>query len=80
MKEDAGDDDRDKEKSQDMKLWGVFLFGLIGATASKFAVSSNHSFYSIPLQLCYNFFFLYFFLLGDLMVCIVNFLPMIPIQ
>ncbi|KAK4277375.1 hypothetical protein QN277_015384 [Acacia crassicarpa] len=27
------------EPEQDMKLWGVFLFGLIGATATTFAVS-----------------------------------------
>ncbi|KAF7817411.1 dnaJ-like protein subfamily C member 7-like protein [Senna tora] len=27
-----------QEKAEDMKLWGVFLFGLIGATATTFAV------------------------------------------
>ncbi|KAJ7958297.1 Chaperone protein DnaJ [Quillaja saponaria] len=27
-----------QEKEQDMKLWGVFLFGLIGATVTTFAV------------------------------------------
>ncbi|KAL6983052.1 hypothetical protein U1Q18_016444 [Sarracenia purpurea var. burkii] len=26
------------EKAEDMKLWGIFLFGLIGATATTFAV------------------------------------------
>ncbi|XP_007018415.2 PREDICTED: uncharacterized protein LOC18591922 isoform X1 [Theobroma cacao] len=28
-----------KEKHEDPKLWGIFLFGLIGATATTFAVS-----------------------------------------
>ncbi|KAL5558716.1 hypothetical protein UlMin_034927 [Ulmus minor] len=53
MKED--DDDRSKnnpwkspnkpkqEKEEDMKLWGIFLFGLIGATATTFALSRSHS-------------------------------------
>lgn len=30
-----------KEKHEDPKLWGIFLFGLIGATATTFAVSSS---------------------------------------
>lgn len=48
-----GDDDRNRnegnpwpppnrpyqEKEEDTKLWGVFLFGLIGATVTTFAVS-----------------------------------------
>ncbi|KAJ1423480.1 DnaJ domain containing protein [Sesbania bispinosa] len=34
MKEDAAD----KEKGEGAKLWGVFLFGLIGATATTYAV------------------------------------------
>ncbi|KAG2698879.1 hypothetical protein I3760_07G168300 [Carya illinoinensis] len=44
----AGDDDKpnkdnplpspNQEKVEDMKLWGIFLFGLIGATATTFAV------------------------------------------
>lgn len=29
-----------QEEADDIKLWGVFLFGLIGATATTFAVSS----------------------------------------
>jgi hypothetical protein len=41
MKEDEGDDKKiSEEKIQDIKLWGIFLFGLIGATATSFAVSS----------------------------------------
>jgi hypothetical protein len=41
MKEDEGDDRKiSEEKIQDIKLWGIFLFGLIGATATSFAVSS----------------------------------------
>ncbi|XWS25471.1 hypothetical protein CRYUN_Cryun27aG0071000 [Craigia yunnanensis] len=28
-----------KEKEEDPKLWGIFIFGLIGATATTFAVS-----------------------------------------
>lgn len=39
MKEDA-----EKDKGGDPKLWGVILFGLIGATVTTFAVSSPHSF------------------------------------
>lgn len=44
MKDEAGRDNRNhnepyQEKAEDMKLWGVFLFGLIGATATTFAVS-----------------------------------------
>ncbi|XP_058725072.1 uncharacterized protein LOC131596440 [Vicia villosa] len=45
MKEDEGDDDRkisnDDKFVQDIKLWGVFLFGLIGATATTFALSRS---------------------------------------
>jgi hypothetical protein len=41
MKEDEGDDKKiSEEKIQDIKLWGIFLFGLIGATATSFTVSS----------------------------------------
>lgn len=29
-----------KEKVEDMKLWGIFLFGLIGASATTLAVSN----------------------------------------
>lgn len=32
-------DAADKDKGEDVKLWGVFLFGLIGATASTLAVT-----------------------------------------
>ncbi|KAJ1377684.1 hypothetical protein SESBI_48621 [Sesbania bispinosa] len=39
MKEDAGD--RNEEKAQEIKLWGVFLFGLIGATVTTFALSRS---------------------------------------
>ncbi|XP_061372022.1 uncharacterized protein LOC133314552 isoform X1 [Gastrolobium bilobum] len=31
-------EEEEKDKSEDPKLWGVFLFGLIGATATTFAV------------------------------------------
>ncbi|XP_039688462.1 uncharacterized protein [Medicago truncatula] len=39
MKEDEEGDDRkiNEEKVQEFKLWGIFLFGLIGATATTFA-------------------------------------------
>ncbi|XLT26148.1 uncharacterized protein LOC107495856 isoform X1 [Arachis duranensis] len=36
MKDETGDGENDK--LQDIKLWGVFLFGLIGATASRIAI------------------------------------------
>ncbi|XP_020960942.1 uncharacterized protein LOC107605572 isoform X1 [Arachis ipaensis] len=36
MKDETGDGENDK--FQDIKLWGVFLFGLIGATASRIAI------------------------------------------
>ncbi|XP_052189476.1 uncharacterized protein LOC127799467 isoform X2 [Diospyros lotus] len=32
-----------QEKAEDMKLWGVFLFGLIGATATTFAMIRSQS-------------------------------------
>lgn len=35
-------------KEENMKIWGIFLFGIIGATATTFAVS-----------LCYKFQFLF---------------------
>ncbi|KAF3447482.1 hypothetical protein FNV43_RR12668 [Rhamnella rubrinervis] len=48
MKGDDGDRNKDnrwpppnrpyKEKAEDMKLWGILIFGLIGATATTFAV------------------------------------------
>ncbi|CAL5206136.1 unnamed protein product [Lathyrus oleraceus] len=43
MKEDEGDDRKinDDKFVQDIKLWGVFLFGLIGATATTFALSRS---------------------------------------
>ncbi|WJX09577.1 hypothetical protein P8452_00395 [Trifolium repens] len=42
MKEDEGDDKKiSEEKIQDIKLWGIFLFGLIGATATSFALSRS---------------------------------------
>ncbi|CAK8569797.1 unnamed protein product [Lathyrus sativus] len=43
MKEDEGDDNKinDDKFVQDIKLWGVFLFGLIGATATTFALSRS---------------------------------------
>jgi len=45
MKEDEESDGRNinEEKVQEFKLWGIFLFGLIGATATTFAVSSTPS-------------------------------------
>lgn len=50
MKEDA-----DKDKGEDAKLWGVFLFGLIGASATTLAVSLSallffDLFFSIDLR------------------------------
>lgn len=36
-----------EEAEQDVKLWGVFLFGLIGATVTTFAVSFSFLFSSI---------------------------------
>lgn len=43
MKEDEEGDDRkiNEEKVQEFKLWGIFLFGLIGATATTFALSRS---------------------------------------
>ncbi|XP_022722832.1 dnaJ homolog subfamily C member 3 homolog [Durio zibethinus] len=41
-----GGDDADrayKEKEDDPKLWGIFLFGLIGATATTFALARSQS-------------------------------------
>lgn len=32
----------DQEKTEDMKLWGILLFGLIGASATTLAVSFSH--------------------------------------
>lgn len=32
--------DNNKKKEEDMKIWGILLFGLIGATATTAAVSS----------------------------------------
>ncbi|XVF64238.1 hypothetical protein PTKIN_Ptkin09bG0152500 [Pterospermum kingtungense] len=32
-----------KEKDEETKLWGIFLFGLIGATATTFALSRSQS-------------------------------------
>ncbi|KAI4316576.1 hypothetical protein L6164_024546 [Bauhinia variegata] len=49
MKDDGADRDKanpwpsTNEKPEDMKLWGVFLFGLIGATATTFALSRSQS-------------------------------------
>ncbi|XP_054799879.1 dnaJ homolog subfamily C member 7 homolog isoform X2 [Prosopis cineraria] len=54
MKDDADDRKQDNpwpssnasfqgKPEQDMKLWGVFLFGLIGATATTFAMSRSQS-------------------------------------
>ena len=59
MTDDDGNRNKDKpsaspnkppyqEKEEDMKIWGILLFGLIGATATTFAVS-----------LCYKFQFLF---------------------
>lgn len=31
-----------KEREDDPKLWGIFLFALIGATATTLAVSSSY--------------------------------------
>ena len=50
MTDDDGNRNKDKpsaspnkppyqEKEEDMKIWGILLFGLIGATATTFAVS-----------------------------------------
>ncbi|XP_027331839.1 dnaJ homolog subfamily C member 7 homolog [Abrus precatorius] len=41
MKEDGGD--RNEEKAHDIKLWGVFLFGLISATVITFSMSRSQS-------------------------------------
>ncbi|XP_061350468.1 uncharacterized protein LOC133295644 isoform X2 [Gastrolobium bilobum] len=41
MKEEEGD--RNTEKAQDITLWGVFLFGVIGATITTFALSRSQS-------------------------------------
>lgn len=60
MKEEEGDDRKinDDKFVQDIKLWGVFLFGLIGATATTFAVSSTPSLFNF----IYNHFPTFFFL------------------
>lgn len=45
MRNNDPDDDKPlpnrprQEKAEDMKLWGILIFGLIGATATTFAVS-----------------------------------------
>jgi len=57
MKEDEEADDRkiNEEKVQEFKLWGIFLFGLIGATATTFAVSSTPSlFFSFSISFYYH--------------------------
>ncbi|XP_061372024.1 dnaJ homolog subfamily C member 7 homolog isoform X2 [Gastrolobium bilobum] len=36
-------EEEEKDKSEDPKLWGVFLFGLIGATATTFALTRSQS-------------------------------------
>lgn len=40
--EKAGKDNGEKhyEEKEEMRLWGIFVFALIGATATTFAVSS----------------------------------------
>ncbi|KAE9586220.1 hypothetical protein Lal_00000869 [Lupinus albus] len=40
MKDQTNDTEKD-DKPQDIKLWAIFLFGLIGATASRFALSRS---------------------------------------
>jgi hypothetical protein len=63
MKEDEGDDKKiSEEKIQDIKLWGIFLFGLIGATATSFAVSYTLSFsYCYSIQIICNYFPIFHF-------------------
>lgn len=34
-----------QEKAEDMKLWGILVFGLIGASATTLAVSFTHFFF-----------------------------------
>ena len=35
----ARSNERYEEKGEDMRIWGIFLFSLIGATVTTFAVS-----------------------------------------
>ncbi|KAL2583698.1 hypothetical protein AAZV13_14G086900 [Glycine max] len=35
--------DRNEKKAQDIKLWGVFIFGLIGATVTAFSLSRSQA-------------------------------------
>lgn len=39
-----------KKEEEDMKLWGILVFGLIGATATTLAVSSLHFFLFVILK------------------------------
>lgn len=43
-----------KEKEEGMRLWGIFLFGLIGATATTFAVSLSPGSLSISRHFYYR--------------------------
>jgi hypothetical protein len=57
-----------QEKEEDMKLWGILLFGLIGATATTLAVS----FIQFHLFSCYKCIGCFWFLIRELELGVLN--------